>query len=175
MCCQPDRALLRSSWLNLPFHCVAGTLCASTGVSMGGQPHRWDQAQVEQSGAVTQLSPLPLPPPRPPVAQNEKLRKHRFWEWNKRHTEGRCFAVSDTAFCSPLEKKGSLELFKIPLFLSPFKGLIHVSIASLLSTVLVCFFSISGDLQFCFPSKLPSSTPSPSTTFSPVTNTHCGK
>lgn len=143
--CQPARALLRSSWLTLPFHCVAGTLHTSTGVSMEGQPHRWDQAQDEQSGAVIQLPPLPLPPLWPPVAQNEKLRKHRFWEWNKKHMEGRCFAMSDTAFCSPLEKKESLELFLIPHSVSPFKGLIHISIASLQSTVPVCFCSISGE------------------------------
>lgn len=62
--------------------------------------------------------------------------------------EGRCFSVSDTAFFSPLEKKESLELFLIPHFLSPFKGLIHISIASLLSTALVCFFSISGGVLY---------------------------
>lgn len=145
--CQLGRALLKSSRLNLPFHCVAGTLYASTEVSMEGQPHRWDQAQVEQPGAVAQLPPLPLPPLWPPVTQNEKLRK-QILGMEKKHMEGRCFAVSDTAFCLPLEKKEPLELFLIPHFLSPFKGLIHIPIASLLSTALVCFFSISGEGVF---------------------------
>lgn len=46
---------------------------------------RWHQAQAQQPAAVAQLPPLPLPPLWPSMTQNEKFRKHRFWEWKKAH------------------------------------------------------------------------------------------
>lgn len=114
-------------------------------VSVEGQHHRWHQAQAEQPAAVAQLPPLPLPTLWPSMTQNEKLRKHRFWEWKKAHGGKMLCCVRP---CLLLEKKVFLELFLIPHFLSPFKGLIRISIASLLPTALVCFFPISGEGAF---------------------------
>jgi len=152
--CWPGRALLRRSCFNLPFGCVAGTPCASTDVTAAGTRRDVTIARTRRwLGSLQQppcCLPFPLPPLWPPMAQNAKLRKPGSWEWNtKQAEERRCTHVGHCLLVSS-EKKESVEALSYsPLsYPSSFKGLILISIAPLLSTALVCFFSITGESVF---------------------------
>lgn len=140
--CQLGRALLRSSCCNLPFGPMVGTRTPpqmSVRRDVTTAPSRHHLGSLQQQLCCP---PFPTHPLWPQMAQNEKLRKPRSWEWIMKHMGADAVLMSVTTFCSPLEKRKSLEAFlysPLSVSSSPFNGSILISIAPLLSAVLVCF------------------------------------